>query len=428
MELFGKNFYFWGMSKSYRTLAVTAVLGFGLGLSACSDDKVAGGGPSGTEAGNAITAQILTADKTPAARAKVKLVESASLEGSKDAYTAETDKNGQVVVEGVASGSYILEASLEGKAIQTKVKVSDAGVDLGTVNLADMATINGFLGYIDEGTIKVRGLDHSAKVVNGEFVLDSLPAGHFDLVYIPNEKAKDTTSTYLKIDAGKESSTSTFANERQALLLDDFEDGNNQHRFGPKYFGPSDGGWWFQSHHSNVIIDAGTKIVVAKGDTSEYLKMYDDGEQRLLHVTFNFDTLRDTNTDDKGALLVYPWANVGVGIGSNDKSICYDLSSVDSISFKVRGTGSYYFIIEDETHKKPTDGNGSITVENKSYGFKELSDEWETVTVATADIVDETKGSLSCVTILTWQFTNTVDFWMDDVKLIGGDRQSIWEK
>lgn len=158
MELFGKNFYFLGMSKSYRTLAVTAVLGFGLGLSACSDDKVAGGGPSGTEAGNAITAQILTADKTPAARAKVKLVESASLEGSKDAYTAETDKNGQVVVEGVASGSYILEASLEGKAIQTKVKVSDAGVDLGTVNLADMATINGFLGYIDEGTIKVRGL------------------------------------------------------------------------------------------------------------------------------------------------------------------------------------------------------------------------------------------------------------------------------
>jgi hypothetical protein len=56
--------YFWGVlrepfdiARAAKTVSVaTLSLSLGLGLSACGETKTAGGGPSGTEAGNAITA------------------------------------------------------------------------------------------------------------------------------------------------------------------------------------------------------------------------------------------------------------------------------------------------------------------------------------------------------------------------------------
>ena len=120
-----KNLYFWDvLSKNPANMAKCAAysllaLTFGLGLSACGETKTAGGGPSGTEAGNAITAQILTADKTPAALARVRLMDSEDLDSEK-AYSAETDKKGKVVIEGVADGDYTLEATLDGGALQKR--------------------------------------------------------------------------------------------------------------------------------------------------------------------------------------------------------------------------------------------------------------------------------------------------------------------
>ena len=67
-------------NKTKRVLTLIAPLAIGFSLCACGSDNVAGGGPSGTEAGNAITAQILIAN-APAANARVKLVEHNSLNG-----------------------------------------------------------------------------------------------------------------------------------------------------------------------------------------------------------------------------------------------------------------------------------------------------------------------------------------------------------
>ena len=73
-----KFLYFWDvLSRNPANTAKCAAysilaLSMGLGLSACGETKTAGGGPSGTEAGNAITAQILTADKSPAAECDMK--------------------------------------------------------------------------------------------------------------------------------------------------------------------------------------------------------------------------------------------------------------------------------------------------------------------------------------------------------------------
>ena len=112
MRNLNENLYFWDVLKktpaNMAKFAATSflALSFGLGLSACSETKTAGGGPSGTEAGNAITAQILTAEKSPAALAKVRLMDSEAL-GDEKAYSAEADKNGNVTIEGVEDGRNI---------------------------------------------------------------------------------------------------------------------------------------------------------------------------------------------------------------------------------------------------------------------------------------------------------------------------------
>lgn len=418
MKLFREFFYFSDVhklqSRKLKTITTAAALGLGLGLSACSDSTTtAGGGPSGTEAGNAITAQIFNADKTPAAHARVKVIESVSLD-SHTAYTAEADKNGQVTVEGVPNGNYILEAKQGANALQMNILVHDEALDLGASNLEKTVTVSGSVDA--EGTIKVRGLDYSAPVVDGKFQLDSLPAGHLDLVFIPKAADADTASSYILVDAGKKATASTFANESKSLLLDDFEDGDNQHRFGPMYFGPSDGGWWYISAAANVIIQNGV-------DQRGFIKIDKDGENRVLHATLDFDTYSDSTFFDENDNKVYAWGSLGVGLGSNDKSICYDLSSVDSVAFMAKGEGFFKFVLVDESHKEDSSSDG-IFAESEYR----LSEDWQRISIPLAEITDINRGNVNCVTLLSWSFGATTDIWLDNVELVGGDKSLIWEK
>ena len=92
-----KNMYLSNVQKDFSTFGLGLIaLTTAAMLSACSDsDKTAGGGPSGTEAGNAITAQITVAGQ-PAAFARVKLSESESLDASESEF-AEADSNGKPI-------------------------------------------------------------------------------------------------------------------------------------------------------------------------------------------------------------------------------------------------------------------------------------------------------------------------------------------
>lgn len=414
MNFLDKNFYFFSMRKSYRTLAVTAVLGFGLGLSACSDDKVAGGGPSGSEAGNAITAQILTVDAKPAALAKVKIIDSESLD-AKGAYTAQADKDGKVVIEGVSEGNYTLEATLEGKALQLSVQVSKEDVDLGSAKLGKTASVS---GKVDgkSGIVKVRGMDHSAQVVNGSFDMDSLPAGPLSLVFVSDQKG-DTTSTYLKTDEGSKAEASTFANESVYLLLDDFQDNNYQNRFMPAH--TYDGGWWYFDFDSVNVSAVSNKHL-------PILEKSEDGNVSA-HVGA---TLGEVYKDDAGKSH-WPWAVIGVELGKSDKKLCNDISSVDSVAFMVKGSGNIIFTMIDE----------SLSGDKKEimkYEFS-ISDEWTRHSVPVKDIIYP-GYSLSCVNQLAWNLASpsvpkteenpspAIDLWLDNIQLIGGDRLTIWEK
>ncbi|SHL15833.1 hypothetical protein SAMN05720470_105101 [Fibrobacter sp. UWOV1] len=412
MRNLNENFYFWDVLKdtpaNMAKFAVTSILAlsFGLGLVACGETKTAGGGPSGTEAGNAITAQILTAEKSPAALAKVRLMDSEAL-GDEKAYSAEADKDGNVTIEGVEDGDYTLEAKLAGEALQIPVQVNGASVDLGKDRLKKTATVSGSVGDKSlKGVVKVRGLEHSAKVKDGNFTLDSLPEGVLSLVFIPDVEDVDTSSTYLKVLAGESTVSGTFADESRALLLEDFQDSNYQNRFMPAR--TYDGGWWYYDFADNVTPD----FII--GENHLFTLANEDGNISA-HVAAHFGDI----VKDSSGVAHWPWATMGVELGKSDKALCNDISSVDSVAFRIKGIGSVVFNIID-SNLKP-DHQKLIQSE---YGLDSV---WVRVSVP----LPADKAAFKCVNQLAWDF-KTIDgyaeVWLDDVELIGGDRLSIWEK
>ena len=401
--------YFWGMLRKPTNIAAL-FLSLSLGLSACGENKVAGGGPSGTEAGNAITAQIVTANASPASFARVRLMESESLEGSK-VYEAETDEHGKVTIEDVPDGDYTLEAVLDGEALQLQVSVSGDSA-LGKNKLKKMAKVSGNVGDKSaNGTVKVRGMEHSAKVKKGKFSLDSLPEGSISLVFIPEEKGLDTSSTYLKVVAGEKSTSSTFAEESRSLLLDDFQDSNYQNRFMPAH--TYDGGWWYFAYESTTVTPS---YIVGK---NHIFKLEDIDGNIVAHVAGEFDEMFEDST---GAH--YPWATVGIELGKSDKQLCNDISSVDSIAFRIKGSGKVSFAVVD-AHDTLESAVSQKIAQSKNY---EMTEEWTRVSFSLKKILKDSKNSYKCVNQLNWDFTDSFEMWLDDIELIGGDRLSIWEK
>ena len=411
------NFKKMYLSKVQRNIST-----FGLGLvalstvaalSACSgNDKTAGGGPSGTEAGNAITAQIMVAGQ-PAAFAKVKLSESESLDATDNEFT-EADSNGKILFENVAEGTYTLEARLDGKALQKEVSVEGSDVDLGKEVLEETVSIEGSVGEGAEGTVKVRGMAHSAKVKDGKFSMDSLPAGPLSLVFIPGKEGADTSSTYMKVVAGESSTASTFAEESRALLLDDFQDSNYQNRFMPAR--TYDGGWWYFAYSAeNVTPEFITDTVQHRFE----LAVEEDGNIAA-HVAATFgDAVKDSSGE-----TIWPWATVGIELGKSNKALCNDISSVDSIAFRAKGEGAIVFGLVDETQKKEDQLIAQYEIT--------LGEDWAHFSVPLAEIIDP-RFSYTCVNQLVWRFKpnneeKTVIFWLDDIKLTGGKRLSIWKR
>ena len=407
-----KKMYFSKVQRNFSTFGLGLIaLSTAAVLSACSDtDKTAGGGPSGTDAGNAIMAQ-LTVDGQPAAFARVKLSESESLDATDNEFT-KADENGKIVFENVAEGTYTLEARLDGKALQKEVSVEGSDVDLGKEALEETVSIAGSVGEGAEGTVKVRGMAHSAKVKDGKFSMDSLPAGPLSLVFIPGTEGADTSSSYLKVVAGESSTASTFAEESRALLLDDFQDSNYQNRFMPAHF--YEGGWWYFSFETNVTPDFITD------DGNHRFTLEDEGGNIVAHVAATFGEA----VEDSSGEVIWPWATVGIELGKSDKTLCNDISSVDSIAFRAKGEGAIVFGLVDETQQK----KGQLIAQYEIT----LDEDWSRFSVPLAEIIDP-RFSYKCVNQLVWNFKpnneeKTVDFWLDDIELTGGKRLSIWKR
>ena len=425
-------------NNNRRMISLIAPLAIGFSLCACGSDNVAGGGPSGTEAGNAITAQILIAN-APAANARVKLVEHNSLDGQ--GYTATANDSGYVTIENVAIGNYTMEASLDESALalQLPVDVKDtvSNVALGQQNLQKSVFIGGSIAdFIDDttesiknmnGFVKFRGLDHSAAITNGKFEIFGLPAGHLNMVIIPTETA-DTVKVSVETDAGDSVTTlkpTAPESENETLLIDDFEDGDFYHRLAPEYtnfiFG---GGQWAINTDPGIInndsVPGSFKITPVAtytpfGGSPFTAVIQDDGNGgKEVHFTIEFP-----NTS------AYKQASAIVKVDIGNSGVSYDLSPIDSIAFEAWGQGTADFVIIDATLKDvdASLGGAAFTIGKTSI---ELTQEKKKLKFALADILPNEEKRKS-VTTMGLVFHSDAELHFDNLEFIGKDLLNIWK-
>ena len=419
-------------NKTRRILTLIAPIAIGFSLCACGgSDNVAGGGPSGTEAGNAITAQILIAN-APAANARVKLVEHNSLNGIEGGYTATANDSGFVTIERVPVGNYTMEATLNESAVQWPVDIKDTvnDVNLGAHSLQKSVYIGGSVANfiadsISEsfknmnGFLKFRGLDHSATIKEGKFEVKGLPAGTLNMVFIP-ANATDTVYIPVTTDAGDSITTlksstppqdSTPKNER--LLIDDFEDGDYLHLLSNSLF---IGNWALlsatllnQTIPDKILIDPEYDLTFNGHPFLLILQKSEDGGKEV-HVSFDFP-------DSSNYQL---WAFIRVEIGTTKGT--YDLSSVDSIAFDAWGSGNAEIQIVDESRIDITTGYG-LTIGKYPITLPEKKTKLQ---FAFADLVpkEEDRKRVTSISIV---FHDDAELHFDNIEFIGKDLLNIWK-
>lgn len=438
-----KKIYIKGMdlkqNKNRRILTLIAPIAIGFSLCACGSENVAGGGPSGTEAGNAITAQILIAD-APAANARVKLVEQASLDGQ--GYIATANENGVVTIENVAVGNYTLEANFNESSVQLPVSVQnlDDTVELGKQTLQKSVYIGGNVSdFITDSTsekfknmtgfVKFRGLDHSALVTDGKFEVLGLPAGKLSMVILPSGTKHDTLDVPIKVSAGdslttlkpktqpKDTTKKDTVQKNMTLLVEDFEDGDNHNLLAPEGTIGGYGGVWTLSSNPNFMF-----FDIVPGQNPQYAMnpflnvIQDDGNGgKEVHFTVGFP---DT------AIYKQTYFLIAMYIGNLGWS--YNLSSVDSIAFDAWGKGSGEIQISDE-NRKVTNPSSTIPVYTAGKYPIELTEKKKTYKLALADILpkEEDRKSVSTLAIV---FHADVELHFDNLKFIGKDLLDIWKQ
>lgn len=484
------------LKRNSANLAKAALPGVFLGcltagFMACSDSNsqnIAGGGPSGTEAGNAITA-LITLNGNPAPMARVKLIESESLNGAENAYTAETDSNGLVSIDSVASGNYTMEASLEGSALMVDVNYSGEKTDLGEQSLQKTVYIEQNLVELGckecgnvNGIIKFRGLDHSSEVVDGKFVAQDLPAGKLDFVFIPAKgESVDTVDFSVTANPGDSlvappqkdeepakddtSSTEKVDEPIASLLIDDFEDGDNLHAMAADYGMTIEGsGMWSLTIGDNMYGNGPISVtpkISEETATNPFLAIIEkeDGNTQV-HFKLSFpdssyqayppvvDTTKSWNSSisymfvDSATWVSQWWVCLGVKIGK--AGVPYDFSSVDSIAFDAWGEGMAIFELANEM--KASDSSSEVTQANIAAAFASTTYDPRKIITGTAEFeIPKTKTRMvfalsdllpnetdrKNVSMVAVVFHDNAEFYFDNLEFIGKDlqkMQSIWDQ
>ena len=487
MRLSRKIMYFGTMqqtSSGLRGIALKSLTGLalGLGLWACSSTDMAGGGPSGTEAGNAITATLYNEDGSLAKYATVMLIKKTSLSGEANAYTVQADSNGLVVIDSVDVGDYIMEASLEGNNAQIDVTVANDkdSVQLGEHKLQKPVYISGSLvdyGCKDcnnaFGTLKFFGLNHSTIVSNGMFSIGGLPAGNLNFAFIPNMGAKLDTIVLptIKAKAGdsivvehvappppepedttKKDTVPKPESKLETLLLEDFTDGDEINNMGAPYTrerGAAIGSWSlitgdYAMGNGAITIEPKasssnpfTDIIETNGDGNKLVHFkvtFPDSDYKAYPPPFYNETVLQTTMDsltrakDSINWVSKWWTTCTMQIGKS--GLGYDFSLVDSIAFEAWGTGSFTFeFLSGSSNMAPmylymyTDPRNSI-IEAKDF---DLSQKKNRIAIAVADLIPDEEQRKNVSTI-AWTFHDNAEFFLDNVELIGHDLESIWTK
>lgn len=155
---------------------IHALLACTVALASCGRDRIAGGGHSGTETGNAIQATFLRPDGSPAAFARV-AARPASSRDTSTTFWFQADSRGLVAAR-LAPGDWTLESVDSGRTSRTDLRLGSDTV-LPPDTLRPSGTLEGSLTGASEGRILVVvGLGRRCALDSrGRFRFAGLPGG-----------------------------------------------------------------------------------------------------------------------------------------------------------------------------------------------------------------------------------------------------------
>ncbi len=364
------------------------LLGGIIALVSCGD-RHAGGGPSGTEAGNALTLALYQVNGTPAAKIQA-IVRDAEYGLDSNAVFQRvyvSDSLGQFRLDSLPQGLYLLEAMLDTAGIWLPISVDSSSKDLGKDTLRPLGSISGVVS-IDNGvgTFIFPGTERRVSPLSdGSYTEGRIPSGPVRIVWFRDSVAP--MESYIHVLPNTDITPPIWQYiDTDRLLLDDFNDSNSQHSYGP-WFGE---GWWWITASEGVGISPGW---------DHFPSGYDPLHRAFVHFSASFDT---------GATDA--WLDLGVQIGLNNRG--YNLEEVDSLAFEMRGGGELHIFLRDFNGDLGADLDYIVPAPN----------EWTRFSIPLDSIRNERKN----IRAISWVVIRGADISLDNVELIGATKNEIW--
>lgn len=364
------------------------LLGGMAALVSCGD-RHAGGGPSGTEAGNALTLALYQVDGTPAAKIQVSVRDANYGVDSTANFLRHftSDEKGCLKLDSLPVGRYLLEAMLDSAGLWLPISMDSTQKDLGKDTLRPLGSISGIVP-VDHGvgTFIFPGTDRRMQPkTDGSYSESRIPAGPVRIVWL--RESVDPVESYIHVLPNMDMTPPIWNNiDTDHLLLDDFNDSNSQHSYGP-WFGE---GWWWITASEGVGISPGW---------DHFPSGYDPLHRAFVHFSASFDT---------GATDA--WLDLGVQIGLNSRG--YNLEEVDSLAFEMRGGGNLHIFLRDFQGDFTADLDYVIAAPN----------EWTRFSIPLDSIRTERKN----IRAISWVVIQGADISFDNVELIGATKNEIW--
>jgi hypothetical protein len=380
---------------------------------ACSSLNTSG---TTSETENKFAMRVAGADGSPAAFAKIYLVDAshfdslvnAGVNPVADSLYADSNGRLELVPEKFkgqkwnlliyASGDAALLRNVEIRGADTTVALQKAGMLKGHTDLS-------------AGTrLVLDGSGISAEVdSSGNFEFSGIPQGNFAIF---RTLAPAGESALIASVAVSGDTVVRTANAPEGLLLDDFEAGNGKLAISSLGAG---GSWYLYTEGK------GTSFAPAGVNSDFPLALADTGAYDGVSVAISIAL--DSNP-------VTPYGALACALGPDSGARNVDLSSLDSVSLRVRGSGQVrLFFASEYVHTNYPEESGA----DLGYTFL-LPSEWTRIVIprdsllppptssAAADSVrwPQVSGSVSLIGIGTWaKAGETIHLQVDDIRIYG---------
>lgn len=337
-------------------------------LAGCGSDSLAGGGA--TETGNGLACRIMTDSGTAASRAKVIFVRTDTWtrdvqnDGSPQTFLAQADSTGLVRLDRLPEGKWAIQSDRAGLQGWKPLREIDQMED--TLRLARRTLIQGQVSGDSVDRVWVMGTAWSSSVGDGGRYVLAKAAGQYALAGTSRAPIVPLASG---ISIAGESKTSNPVARRKAIVLEDFQDGDDK-----------------------------TALHAYTGIGNWYLTK--DAASRMYSA---FDS---TRPDFRGALsMQYSLGGsssyISAGISFFDEKGYHelDLSALDSFCLEARGNGQAVVYFQEIINRFGVEYTGNVSIGTLDSTWRrrcvkpsDFGKSWDSLRTNTTDISFSPRG------------------------------------